>query len=342
MRNIKLMVIFSAVVLIFAMSTHTALAGPIRWKSQCMWGSGELMYKTFVDFCKNVEKMTNGRLVIEPLPGGTIVSNFQLLDALRDNMVQAINSAGVYSSHKDPGAAVFTDLLYGYNAPWEAEAWFYYGGGKELFNEFYNRFGVTCIGVIMWGFESFPAKFPIMSMADYKGHTFRSPQGMTLDTLAKLGAKAVYLRSWEIYSALEKGIVDGADWGTPSMNVRLGLNQVCKYFIFPEFRSMPMSDFSVNTKAWNKLPDDIKTIIEIAVRAWGQETLQQAHIEDYKAILKWESKGGKACKWKKEDIEAMRDFVRQNVWPEWAQKSPFAKKVIDSQLKFLKRIGTIK
>ena len=344
MKTPKLLIVLMVVtaLAVFAVGPAAAADRPIKWKVQAMWGAGELMYKTFVDFCKDVEKMTNGRLVMEPLPAGTIVPTFELLEAVQDNVVQAMNSGAAYYSGKDAGAAVMCDLLYAWNAPWEFEGWFYYGGGKALFNEFYNRFAVTCIGVVMWGFESFPAKFPIMSMADYKGHKFRSPQGMTADTLAKLGAGVVILPGGEVYSALDKGVVDGTDWGTPSMNMRLGFDQVCKYFIYPEYRSMPMSDFSVNTREWNKLPDDIKAIVQTAVRAWNQDMLQQTHVEDREAVLAWKAKGGKACSWKKEDIEAMQDFVRQNVWTDWAKKSPFAKKVIDSQLKWLKRIGTIK
>ena len=69
-----------------------------------------------------------------------------------------------------------------------------------------------------------------------------------------------------MYSALDKGVVDGTDWGTPAMNLALGFNQVCDYFVYPEYRSAPMSEFSVQTKIWEKLPDDLKAIIETGVR----------------------------------------------------------------------------
>jgi TRAP-type mannitol/chloroaromatic compound transport system substrate-binding protein len=285
--------------------------------------------------------MTGGRLVMEPLPAGTIVPTFELLEAVQDNVVQAMNSGSGYYSGKDPGAAVLNDLIYGFNDPWEMEAWFYYGGGKELYNEFYNRFNLTCIGVVQWGHESFPSKFPIRSMADYKGHKFRSPQGMTADMLAKLGAGVVILPGGEVYSALDKGVVDGTDWGTPSMNLRLGFHQVCKYFIYPEYRSMPISDFSINTDEWNKLPEDIQQILVTAVRAWNQDTLQQVAVEDREAVLKWTERGGEAVSWPPEEVQKMREFVRQNVWPEWGKKSPFAGKVMESQLAWLKKIGTI-
>jgi len=342
MKNRKLIIAFMVLMVIITFSVGPALAKTIKWKVQSLFGSGELTYKIFVDFCKKVEKMTNRRLVMEPLPAGTIVPTFEMLEAVQDNVLQAMYTGAAYYSGKEPAMAIFSDLLYAYNAPWEPEAWFYYGGGRELINEAYNKFGVTCIGVVQWGFESFPSKFPIRNMNDYKGHKFRSPQGMTADTLALLGAGVVILPGGEVYSALDKGVIDGTDWGTPSMNHRMGFDQVAKYFVYPEYRSMPISDFTVNTKEWNRLPGDINAIVQAAVRAWNQETIQQVALDDREAVQKMEAKGVKAVSWKKEDVQAMREFVRRNVWPEWAKKSPLSRKMHDSQLKWLKRIGNIK
>lgn len=342
MKNKKLVTTFVVLAVFFTFSTTPALAKTIKWKVQSLFGSGELTYKTFVDFCKNVTKMTNGRLVMEPLPADTIVPTFEMLEAVQDNVLQAMFTGAAYYSGKEPAMAIFSDLVFAYDSPWEPEAWFYYGGGRELINEAYNKFGVTCIGVIQWGFESFPSKFPIRNMNDYKGHKFRSPQGMTADILANLGAGVVILPGGEVYSALDKGVIEGADWGTPSMNHRMGFDQVAKYFVYPEYRSLPISDFTVNTKEWNKLPDDIKAIVETAVRAWNQETIQLVALDDRDAIQKMGAKGVEAVPWKTEDIQAIRELTRQKVWTEWAKKSPLSKKMHESQLKWLKRIGNIK
>jgi TRAP-type mannitol/chloroaromatic compound transport system substrate-binding protein len=307
-----------------------------------MYAAGQPNYKNFVKFTENVKKMSGGRLEIKPLSAGSIVPTFELLDAIQAGVVDAMHTGAVYYSGKEAGLALVTDLIYAWSAPWEAEAWFYHGGGKDLLNEVYNKYGVTAIGVVQWGFESFPSKFPVKSMADYKGHKFRSPQGMTADTLGKLGAGVVILPGGEVYSALDKGVVEGTDWGTPSMNMALGFNQVCKYFVYPEYRSAPMSEFSVRTKHWEKLPDDLKAVVETAVRAWNAENLQTLAVLDQEAVQKWEAEGGQAVSWTPEAIEEMRQFVRKEIWPLWAGRSPFAKKVLDTQIEWLKKIGTIK
>jgi TRAP-type mannitol/chloroaromatic compound transport system substrate-binding protein len=300
-----------------------------------------LTYKTFVRFCENVRKMTNGRLVMKPLAAGTVVPTFEMLEAVQDNVLQAMHTGALYYSGKEPAMAIFGDLICAWDAPWQLEAWFYYGGGRELINEAYHRFGVTCVGVVQHGFEAFPSKFPIRNMKDYRGHKFRSPQGMTADLLAKLGAGVVILPGGEVYSALDKGVIEGTDWGTPSMNLRMGFDQVAKYFIYPEYRSLGMADFTVNRKQWQTLPDDIKAIVKTAIRAWNQDTLQRTALEDREALEMMESRGVKAVSWKREDIQALQKFVRDAIWPEWAAKSPLSRKMHDSQLKWLKQIGKI-
>ena len=152
MKNKKLVTIFVVLAVLFTFGATPVLAKTIKWKVQSLFGSGELTYKTFVDFCKNVKKMTNGRLVMEPLSAGTIVPTFEMLEAVQDNVLQAMYTGAAYYSGKEPAMAFFSDLIFAYDAPWEPEAWFYYGGGRELINEAYNKFGVTCIGVIQWGF----------------------------------------------------------------------------------------------------------------------------------------------------------------------------------------------
>ena len=336
----KLMLIAALAAALAMFAAGSAMA--VTLKCQSMYAAGQPNFKNFVKFCDNVKKMTDGRVVIKPLSAGSIVPTFELLDAIQNGVLEAMHTGAVYYSGKEPGLAMVTDLICAWRAPWEAEAWFYYGGGRELLNEVYNKYNVQAIGVVQWGFESFPSKFPIKSMHDYKGHKFRSPQGMTADTLGKLGAGVVILPGGEVYSALDKGVVEGTDWGTPSMNIALGFNQVCKYFVYPEYRSAPMSEFSVRMDIWKKLSDTDKAIIETAVKAWNTENLATLGVMDMDAVQKWEAGGGKAVSWTPEAVAEFRDFVRKEIWPLWAGRSPFAKKVMDSQLQWLKKIGTIK
>lgn len=341
MKTRETIIVLMAFLLVVAFGGTTG-AAEFTLKSQSMYGAGQPNFKNFVKFCDNVKAMSGGRLVIKPLSAGTIVPTFELLEAMQNNVLDAMHTGAIYYSGKEAGLAVITDLIYAWRAPWEAEAWFYFGGGQQLLNEYYHKFNAHAVGVVQWGFESFPSKFPIRSMADYKGHKFRSPQGMTADTLSKLGAGVVILPGGEVYSALDKGVVEGTDWGTPSMNMALGFNQICKYFVYPEYRSMPMSDFSIRLDIWNKMPDDLKAIVETAVKAWNVENLAVLGVMDLEAVTEWEAGGGQAISWAEEDIEAMRKFVRSEIWPLWAGRSEFANRVLESKKAFLKKIGSLK
>jgi TRAP-type mannitol/chloroaromatic compound transport system substrate-binding protein len=317
-------------------------AKPIRWKAQSLFSTGELTYKCFEDFCKRVNVMTDGRFEITPHPADAIVPTFEMLEAVKNNILQAMHTGAAYFMGKEPAFGIISDLIYAYDEPWQFEAWFYYKGGLDLLNELYKPFGVTAIGVVMWGRESFPSKFPITRMEDYKGHKFRSPQGMTADMLSKLGAGVVILPGGEVFSALDKGVIEGTDWGSPSMNHRLGFDQVAKYFIYPEYRSMPASDFTVNTKEWEKLPPDIQQILKTAVREWNWDTLARTAMDDMQAIKEMKAEGATPVAWKREEVERLREFVRTRVWEEWANKSPMCRKVIDSELEWLKELGIVK
>lgn len=314
---------------------------PIKWKLQTLWSAGELPYKCLQDFCKRVKTATNGRLIIEPFPAGAIVPTFETLDAVKNDIIQVMNVWPGYFTGKNPAFAPLTDFICGYEHPWEYEAFFYNQGGMKLLNELYKPYNVTSIGVVLWGVESMSMKYPVLKMSDFKGHKFRSPQGMTADMLKALGAGVVVLPGEETYSALDKGVVDGADWSTPSVNYRMGFNRVAKYYIYPGFRSMPVSDFTINNKEWQKLPDDIKQILKSMVKELNQDQLIACHTDDFKAIREMNATGDVDLVWSKEDIAQLRQLVRNTVWKEWAAKSPMCKKVVDAQIAWLKKIDRI-
>ncbi len=315
---------------------------PIKWKLQTLWSAGESPYKFLEEFCAKVKTATNGRLEITPFPAGGIVPTFETIDALKNNILQVINVWPGYFVGKEAAFAPLTDFLFAYEQPWEYEAFFNYRGGLELMNELYAPYNGVCIGVVLWGRESMFLKFPANKMEDFKGHKIRSPQGMTADMLKHLGAGVVVLPGEEAYSALDKGVVDGADWSTPSVNHRMGFSRVTKYYIYPEYRSMPISDFTINKKEWEKLPNDIKQILKSLVRELNANQLGQLAIEDFKAMKEMEAMGLQPLAWSPEEINRLREFVRGTVWKEWAEKSPMSKKVIDAQVEWLKEIKRIK
>jgi len=191
----------------------------------------------FVDFCARVKVLTNGRLEITPYSAGTLVPTFEALDALQNNVIQAMHMWSGYFSGKEPGFSPISDLVAAYSDPWQKDAWMYYKGGWEMLNEMYKPYNAYAVGWMFWGIESMVSTKPIRRMEDFKGLKMRVPQGMTAMLFQELGASVVVLPGGEVYSALDKGVINTSDWASPSMNQRLGFFQVAKYTNYPGFHS---------------------------------------------------------------------------------------------------------
>ena len=309
------------------------------WRCQSMWSAAELTYKCLEDFCEHVKTASNGRLVIQPFASGAVTGAFETLDAVTAGVLQAHSSAPVYWTGKDAGLAVIGDLTFGYQHPWQAEAWFYHRGGLAMLRQAYARYNAYPVGVSWWGVESIVSKKQIMRMEDFKGVKFRSPQGMTAEILTKLGASVVVLPGGEVYSALDKGVVDAADWGTLSMNQRMAFHEVAK---FPTklFHSMPIQEFTVNLDAWKKLPDDLKALLSVAVREWTWDQIQRIAVDDVRVAKELVAKNVIPATWSDAEMAKIR-VLAQRTWDDWSKKSPLAKTAHDSQLAWLRDINVV-
>ena len=311
----------------------------ITWRCQSMWSAAELTYKCFEDFCEHVKAASNGRLVIQPFAAGAVTGPFETLDAVTAGVLQAHSSWPGYWTGKDAGLAVIGDLVFGYQHPWQAEAWFYHRGGLQMLRQAYARYNAYPVGVSWWGVESVVSKKQIMKMEDFKGVKFRSPQGMTAEVLTKLGASIVVLPGGEVYSALDKGVVDAADWGTLSMNQRMAFHEVAK---FPTklFHSMPVQEFTVNMDAWKKLPDDLKALLSVAVREWTWDQVQRIAVDDVRVAKELVAKNVNPAIWSDAEMVKIRALA-QRTWDDWSKKSPLAKTAYDSQLAWLRDLKVV-
>jgi len=320
---------------------HAQAAPQFKWKAQCLWSPAETSYKAFDAFCQRIKVITNGRLEITPFPSGSIVPNIDCADAVKNNVMQAAHQAVVYYSGKIPALAPLGDLVYAWDHPWEADLYFHYAGGFELLSELYKKLGMHLVGVMWWGLESYPSKKPLRRLEDFKGLKIRVPQGMESDVLTRIGASVVVLPGTEIYSALDKGVVDATNWSVPSDNDRLGFHKVAPYFTYPGFHSMPTGDFVVNPREWEKLPADIKAMLPTACRQWSWEVIHRLCLEDLKVVHEAKAKGITPISWSSEEKGRMRAEAMK-VWGEWKKKSEDTRKAIDSMEAFLRNLGKIK
>jgi TRAP-type mannitol/chloroaromatic compound transport system substrate-binding protein len=308
-----------------------------KWKIQSLWQAGTVNQKVFEDFAVRVKAITNGRIEVEPLPVGQIVAYSETLDAMTNGILDGHHSGGPYFAGKEPALALIGDLNGGFENPYQGQMWFEYGGGLELAREAYRKFNITYVGPVYWGVESVPAKRALKSLADFKGVKMRVPEGLGAEIWRRAGVGVVTLPGSEVYTSLERGVIEATDWGTLGMNSDLGYHKIAQFPLYPGFHSMPSAEVAIATPRWNALTNDLKALFEVAVRDFNRDMVQRVALEDLKAMNAAKASGVTLVDWPTEERRKFRELSRQT-WADWAKKNALSQKVYDSQVAFLKNL----
>ena len=308
------------------------------WKMQSFRAAGPTNQQAFERFADNVEAMSGGRVEIEVHAGGSIVPPDEMLDAVKAGILDGMNGTGAYFVGKDPGFTLIADINAGYETPEQFTAWFWEGGGVDLAREIYAQHGAFYVGPVMWGAESIPTKEPIRTVTDFEGVKMRSPEGIGAALWRKVGVGVSTLPGSEVYTALERGKIEATDWGTLGMNDELGYDKIAPYAIYPGIHSVGSADISIRLDTWNALPDDLKAIIEVAVKELNRDSIMANAVLDAEFVTRRDP--STLINWSTEERKKLRE-VAQDVWSDWATKSEMSKKIYDSHIAFMTRIGLL-
>lgn len=318
----------------------TAGAQDFRWKMQSLWQAGTINQRVFEAFCENVETITDGRLAIDPLSVGAIVAYNETLDAVSVGILDAQHGGTGYFAGKDPAFAILADLNGGYEDVRQLHMWLHYGGGLALARELFANYGLYYVGAVSWGVESIPSKTPVRTLDDFAGVKLRAPEGMSQLIFQRIGAAPVNIPGAEVYTALERGVVEAADWGTLGMNDDLGYHDIAPYPLYPGFHSAPMADVAVNMDRWNALPDDVKALVEMAVRDFNRDMVESIGLQDAAVAAAAAAEGVELIDWSREERRRFRE-VAVSVWEEYAAGSEMATRIYESHVAFLRRLGLL-
>ena len=281
--------------------------------------------------------MLGGRLTLELYPAKAIIPPFETLEAVQMGIIDADITSPAYFAGRDPAIPLLADLIGAYSNWFEAATWCEYGGGKELYQKMYDKFGAQFVGCPNAGIESVASKKPIYKIEDFKGVKMRAPTGTATSLLKQMGASPVNLAGGEVYNALEKGVVDAADLSDYVANKSLGLHKVAKYALV-DFHSMPVLSFTVNKKKWNSQPKDIQAILTMATRDMGtQINMRQLMLRGPAEKDDLENHGVTIINWSDEERKKMRAMAAK-IWEEESKKSDFAKMAYDNQVGYLRTI----
>ncbi len=283
-----------------------------------------------------VAEKSGGKVKIELLPVGSVVEYNETLDAVAAGILDGQICDSSYWAGKDPAFGLIANPVGAWSSPEQMIDFVENGGGKEIMQELLGSYGLHFIGVSTPGLEAFVSRVPLDGVDDLKGLKMRSPEGPIANVFAAAGASPVNLPSAEVFTALDKGVVDAADYSVFSVNQAQGMNDIAPNPVYPGFHSLPLVEVSMNAAKWDALPDDIKTMLEETVKEFQQTQLNGNREADLAAVAKAkENPAITVHDWSPEERAKFRALGVAE-WEKIATQSPMAQKVFDQLTAYLK------
>jgi TRAP-type mannitol/chloroaromatic compound transport system substrate-binding protein len=322
-----------------APTIHVAQA-PTTLRFQSTWPTKDIFHEYALDFAKKVNEMTGGRLKIEVLPAGAVVKAFDLLDAVAKGTLDGGHGVVAYWYGKNTALALWgSGPSFGMD-PNMLLAWHYYGGGKALIEEIYKGLNLDVVSYLYGPMPTQPLgwfKQPVSKVDDMKGKKFRTV-GLSIDIFTGLGAAVNALPGAEIVPAMDRGLLDAAEFNNASSDRMLGFPDVSKVCMLQSFhQSAEQFEIIFNRAKFQSLPEDLRSIVGYAVQAASADMSWKA-IDRYSADYK-EMQEKQGVKFYKTPDAILRRQLE--IWTDVMKKrgdeNPLFKKVLESQRAFAAR-----
>jgi len=280
-------------------------------------------------FTRRVAQLTEGRFEIRPFAAGEIVPALQVLDAVSTNTMECGHTGSFYYIGKNPAFAFGTAIPFGMNMR-QHNAWLYHGGGNELLNAFYKQYKIHAIplgntGAQMGGWF----RKELRSAADLNGLKMRVG-GIAGQIMARLGLVPQQIAAGDIYTALEKGTIDAAEWVGPFDDEKLGFQKVAPFYYYPGFNeSSTVIHLFVNQDAWTALPPLYQAVVETAA-AEAHTWMTARYDAENPAALRRLLAGGTKLRAYPSDLMDAAYRTAQALYAELAEKNPEFKTLLAS------------
>jgi len=317
-----------------------AQTGPINMRWQSTWPSKDIFHEYAIDYAKKVNDMTGGDLKIEVLPAGAVVPAFGLLDAVSKGVLDGGHGVLVYHYGKQtalalwgsgPGFAMDANMLL---------AWHRYGGGKELLDKLYASINANVVSFPYGPMPSQPFgwfKKPVTKPEDIKGLKFRTV-GISIDVYSAQGAAVNALPGGEIVSAMDRGLLDAAEFNNASSDRVLGFPDVSKVCMLQSYhQNAEQFEIMFNKDKYNALPDKMKAIIANAVDAASADMSWKAIDRYSKDYIELQTKDNVKFYKTPDSILKQQLQIYDDVAMKKAGENPIFKEIIQSQIAFAKR-----
>ncbi len=319
-----------------------AVAQTTSFRFQSTWPAKDIFHEYANDFAKKVNDMGGGRLKIEVLPAGAVVPAFQLLEAVNKGTLDGGHGVVAYHYGKNSALALWgSGPAYGMD-PNMVLAWHNYGGGKALLDEIYKSINMDVVTYLYGPMPTQPLgwfKKPISTVAQLKGLKFRTV-GLAVDLFKELGVAVNPLPGGEIVPALDRGLIDAAEFNNATSDRILGFPDVAKNCMLQSFhQSGEQFEILFNKTKYNALPQELKSIIDYAVQASSADMSWKAIDRNSKDYIELKTKD-------KVNFYKTPDAILRAQLEAWdkviaakSKENPQFQKVLDSQKAFAERAG---
>jgi TRAP-type mannitol/chloroaromatic compound transport system substrate-binding protein len=311
------------------------------FRFQSTWPAKDIFHEYANDFAKKVNDMAGGRLKIEVLPAGAVVPSFQLLEAVNKGTLDGGHGVVAYHYGKNAALALWgSGPAFGMD-PNMVLSWHNYGGGKALLDEIYKAINMDVVSYLYGPMPTQPLgwfKKPVARVEDMKGLKFRTV-GLAVDVFTELGMAVNPLPGGEIVPALDRGLIDAAEFNNASSDRVLGFADVAKNCMLQSFhQSGEQFEILFNKTKYNALPQELKSIIDYAVQASSADMSWKAIDRNTKDYDELKKAGVKFYKTPDAILRAQLAAWDKVINKKGAENALF-KKVLDSQRAFAEKAG---
>ena len=297
-------------------------------------------------FAQRVKEISGGGLEIKIYPKNVLVPALAVFDAASSGQIDAFHSGPYYWKGKNPAFSLFSGVPFGFTAE-EINSWMLFGGGLEIWREQYAKYnlhpflgGNTNIQMGGW------FRKPIKSLEDMKGLKMRIP-GLGGEVFSKMGVNPILLPAGEIYTSLERGVIDATEWVGPALDIKMGFYKVAPYYYAGWHEPGSILELTFNKYSWSKMAFEHQSMIEVASSEMNANMTSEFHYENIHALKKLKSlnvellqfpqdvtdAGKKALKEVIEELSGKnRDF--ENVYASIAKHLELSRQWSDNSLKY--------
>src|SRR3954470_19047136 len=314
--------------------------GPISMRFQSTWPSKDIFHEYALDFAKKVNDMTGGDLKIEVLPAGAVVPAFQLLDAVSKGVLDGGHGVLVYHYGKNTALALWgSGPAYGMDANMLL-AWHKYGGGKALLEKIYAQIGADVVSFPYAPLYTQPLgwfKKPMQTVDDFKGLKYRTV-GISIDLFTAMGAAVNALPGGEIVAAIDRGLLDAAEFNNASSDRALGFADVSKICMLQSYhQNSEQLEISFNKTKFKALPPKMQALIESGVEAASQDMQWKAIDRNSQDYITLQTQDKVKFYRTPDSILKKQLELYDEIIKKYLGSNPLFKEIIASQLAFAKR-----